>query len=251
MYFDTHPTVHRLSQINTQWSMVMLAHGEAADEAGAARSQLLQRYGSSIYRYLVGILHDTDAADELSQEFALRFLRGDFRRAAPERGRFRDLVKAILRNMVVDYKRKQTCVRGTPAQDLAMAREEPPDRESDLRFLADLRDELLARSWQRLADAESHSREPLYQVLRFRSEHPAVRSATLAEQLAGVLGKPLTAAGVRQTLHRARARFADYLLHEVASSLSEPSHEELREELSELGLLLYCESALRRRSERA
>ena len=37
------------------------------------------------YRYLLGAVHDPDAADDLCQDFAVRFLRGDFRRADPGR----------------------------------------------------------------------------------------------------------------------------------------------------------------------
>ena len=36
---------------------------------------------------------DKDAADELSQEFALRFVRGDLKGADRERGWFRDFLK--------------------------------------------------------------------------------------------------------------------------------------------------------------
>jgi RNA polymerase sigma-70 factor (ECF subfamily) len=70
----------------------------------------------------------------------------------------------------------------------------------------------------------------------------------MAAQLSTELGKPLTAAGVRQLLHRARERFADLLLEEVAQSLAEPSPERLEQELLELGLLEYCRPALQRRA---
>jgi RNA polymerase sigma-70 factor (ECF subfamily) len=68
----------------------------------------------------------------------------------------------------------------------------------------------------------------------------------MAEQLSPQLGKPLTAAGVRQMLHRARDRFAGLLLDEVAHSLDQPSVEDIEQELLELGLLEHCRPALRR-----
>jgi RNA polymerase sigma-70 factor (ECF subfamily) len=68
----------------------------------------------------------------------------------------------------------------------------------------------------------------------------------MAEQLSATLGKPLTAAGVRQTLHRAREKFADLVLEEVLHSLATPTVEQLEEELTELGLLDYCRPALKR-----
>jgi hypothetical protein len=47
-------------------------------------------YHRAVHRYLLGALRDEDAAEELFQEFALRFVRGDFRWADRGRGRFRD-----------------------------------------------------------------------------------------------------------------------------------------------------------------
>jgi DNA-directed RNA polymerase specialized sigma24 family protein len=48
-------------------------------------------------------VRDPEVADDLAQEFALRFLRGDFQRADPERGRCRDYLKRALINLVHDY----------------------------------------------------------------------------------------------------------------------------------------------------
>ena len=85
----------RLSRINTLWTMVFQAHGADRDAVQQAQCVLLERYRGAIYRYLVGALRDADAAEELAQEFALRFVRGDFRRANPEKGRFRSYLKTV------------------------------------------------------------------------------------------------------------------------------------------------------------
>ena len=89
--------------------------------------------------------------------------------------------------------------------------------------------------------------QPFYAVLRFRAEHPDMPSPEMADRLSLQLGRPLTSAGVRQLLHRARERFADTLLDDVAQSLDQPTEEHLEEELIELGLLNYCRPALQRR----
>jgi RNA polymerase sigma-70 factor (ECF subfamily) len=88
--------------------------------------------------------------------------------------------------------------------------------------------------------------EPWYAALRFRAEHPELRSPELAERLSVQLGRPLTAVGVRQTLHRARDEFADLLLGEVRQSLENPTRERLEQELVELRLYDYCRNALGR-----
>jgi hypothetical protein len=66
----------------------------------------------------------------------------------------------------------------------------------------------------------------------------------MAEQLSATLGKPLTAAWVRQTLRRARHKFADFLLTEVVQSMDNPTTHQLQEELGQLRLLEYCRPAL-------
>ncbi len=64
------------------------------------RDQLMCRYAGAVHRYLLKALGDSDAAAELNQEFALRFLRGDFRHGDPIRGRFRDYVKRTVQNLM-------------------------------------------------------------------------------------------------------------------------------------------------------
>jgi hypothetical protein len=73
-----------------------------------------------------------------------------------------------------------------------------------------------------------------------------LRSPQMAKQLSAQLSKPVTAEWVRQTLHRGRDKFAELLLTEVADTLQEPSVEGLEEELSDLGLLTYCQTAVER-----
>src|SRR5438128_969371 len=97
----------RLSQISTQWTMVFQAHQGSADAVSKAQQQLLERYSGAAYRYLLGAVRDPDVAAELCQEFALRFVRGDFRRASPERGRFRNYLKTALIHLVSDYPNKR------------------------------------------------------------------------------------------------------------------------------------------------
>src|SRR5690606_22273269 len=95
-----------LSRISTEWDLVFQAHSGPPEEVTAAQSKLMSRYAGAVHRYLLGALRDPDTAAELDQEFALRFLRGDFHRADPSRGRFRDFIKRALRNLMVDHLRK-------------------------------------------------------------------------------------------------------------------------------------------------
>lgn len=234
-----------LNEIATLWTIVHQAHHGPTERVGPAQQELMERYSGSVYRYLLGALRDKDAADDLFQEFALRFLRGDFRNANPERGRFRDFVKTALYHLIVDYQNRRK------AAPVSMAVEEkglePVTYDlsySEQEFLLSWRNEVLGRAWEALA-ADS---QIYYQVLRFRAEHPDLSSAQMAEQLGPAMAKPVKPDWVRQTLKRARDRFADLLLAELASSLDHPSRERLEEELTDLHLLHYCQEALQRRS---
>lgn len=135
---------------------------------------LVQRYLPAIYRYALGVLRNPDAADEVVQEFALRLVRGDFHRADPERGRFRDYVKTVLYHLITDYhKRKQ---RGAQplAEPAEVADSEPGTHLSDRDFLDRWRETLLNQAWQALEEYEEQTGKLFHTVLRFRSENPSL-----------------------------------------------------------------------------
>jgi RNA polymerase sigma-70 factor (ECF subfamily) len=238
---------HRLSRISTLWSVVRRAHQGASEAAGSARRRLLDRYGGAVRRYLRRLLHDESAADDLFQEFALRLLQGDLRGADPRRGRFRDFVKGTLFHLTADHrKQRQKWPGPLPTGTAAVA--DPAGVSPDDPFADSWRDELLARAWAALAEADTRTGQPFFAVLRFRADHPELRSPRMAEQLSARLGRPLTPAGVRQLLHRAREKFAEYLLDEVTQALESPTPEGIEQELVELGLLDYCRPALERQA---
>jgi RNA polymerase sigma-70 factor (ECF subfamily) len=232
----------RLSGLQTLWSQVRLAHDDESAARQAAREALLRRYAGAIRRYLVAVVRDRDAADDLAQEFALRFLRGDFRNADPGRGRFRDYVKAAVLNLVTDYHRRLN-TRPVPVPPEDLNRPDTSDSDDGV-FRESWRDELLDRAWEALAAVERETGRPLHTVLRFRAANPKASSTEMAEQVGARLGKPVTAVGVRQTLHRAREKFAELLLDAVADTLEAPTRDRLGEELEELGLLGYCKPVL-------
>jgi RNA polymerase sigma-70 factor (ECF subfamily) len=242
--FDEH-----LSRISTNWTVLRQAHQGSDDAADRARQLLMERYCGAVYRYLLGAVRDPHAAEDLTQEFALRFVRGLFRQANPARGRFRDYVKTALFHLVDDYHRRQArAPRALPLEHNEPADTGSPAAEAERAFLASWRAELLSRTWRALADDPDKPGQPLYAVLRLRVEQPDLTSAQMAEQLAADLGKPFSAAGVRQLLHRARERFAELLIRETALSLGSHPADQVEQELAELNLLKYCQAVLDRRN---
>jgi hypothetical protein len=151
----------RLSEISTQWKLVRQAHSGRPAEASQAQLRLLLRYGAAVNRYLLGALRDADAAEELGQEFAYRFIRGDFQGADPARGRFRDYLKAVLVRMVAQYHQAQrnqlplvpALVPARPAEDSQVV-------DADVEFLKIWRRVLLNRAWEALARLQQQIGQP-------------------------------------------------------------------------------------------
>lgn len=231
-----------LSQISTMWTMLFRAHGGGPEGAVSAQHAMMERYGGAVYRYLLGAVRDQDAAAELSQEFAVRFLRGDFRRADPDRGRFRDYLKTSLIHLVTDYRRAQL-ERPRPLNPDTPGPAPAPPADDDAVFITSWRAELLDRTWAALATAHPTH----HAVLLCRVNEPELPSPQLAERVADTLGRPLTAATVRKALLRAHAQFAELLVEEVACSIGDPRPDDLKTELAALDLMRYCRSAVEQR----
>jgi RNA polymerase sigma-70 factor (ECF subfamily) len=241
----------RLSRIATLWTVVRQAHEPAdRDALEEAQHALMERYCTSVHRYLLGALRDEEAADELFQEFALRFLRGDLRRTDAKRGRFRDYLRTTLINLVNDHHRRRAqadrplpidVAATTPAEGSSEASSDGSDA-----FIATWRSELMNHAWAAL----ERTQPSYHAVLLYHVQNPTAESAQAAEALSPRLGKTITKANLRVMLHRARERFGELLLSEVVRSLQSPTDEELAGELKDLNLSKPCAAALKKRLER-
>jgi RNA polymerase sigma-70 factor (ECF subfamily) len=225
--------------------MVFQAHSGATREASEAAAALMCRYAGAVHRYLLKAVKDPDAAAELDQEFAIRFLRGDFRNVDPERGRFRDYVKRAVQNLINDYYRRKRPMRSLNNEFDEPAVEDAGLAQFDRQFLDSWRNDLLDRAWSALEKFQAQSRQPYFTVLRSRVEHPDLDSTEMARHLSKAIGKPYTSGAARQVLQRSRQKYVDFLVEEVASSLEQPSRDEIEEELSDLKLLEQCRPYLK------
>jgi RNA polymerase sigma-70 factor (ECF subfamily) len=174
---------------------------------------------------------------DLFQQFALKFLRGDFRRADPERGRFRDYIKVTLVHMVNDFHRQRRAAPGRLPEQIADPHQSSDEDNDDL-FRTSWRDELIQRAW----DAMRRHNESYYAALLFHSQAPDAPSSEIAAQISRQVGRPISDGNARVLLHRAREQFAKLLREEVLVSLGvESPPEALHAELRDLGLLSLCD----------
>lgn len=236
-----------ISGMETYWEVIRKAHDGAPDEVRAAQHEILQRYRPAIYRYLLACLGNADSADEVLANFDHRFIRGDFRNADPEKGRFRDLLKKALYHLVIDFhKSKKGKIQNLSPEGAENLAVQDSTYDSDRQFLDTWRATLLNKTWDALLSEERRTGRPLHTVLHFRAGHAEMRSAEMAVELGGRLNQKVTADWVRQWLHRARERFAELLLEEVKVSLHEPTPDTVEEELIDLHLFEYCKTAVAR-----
>jgi len=233
----------RLSQISTLWTQLRCAHGNSPQANTSAQQAFMDRYCGAVYRYLLGATHDEDAALDLFQDFAVRFLSGDFRRADPARGRFRDYVKTALIHLVSDHRRaRRTEPMALPIDAASVV---DPTWDDDDEFARSWREELIDRAWKALAKAHPVH----YAALTLQADDPDLSSTEIATKLAQQFDKSMSTGNVRVVLHRGREKFTDLLVEEVAQSLDSADPEQLRKELHELQLLELCEEALGRRKK--
>ncbi len=225
-----------IEAIQTRWSLIRNAHlSGQPDTADEARRLLVMRYAPAIRRYLGGILRNDDDADEISQDVMVRLMRGDFAGADPGRGRFRDLLKMALRNMVKSAWQKAGRRKTVDTELDLVSSEGDPSRDSE--WTQQWRKTVLDHTWNRMLADEGGKPGPQFNALKLRTEFPDDSSEALAERLSQKTGTTVRADNCRQLLKRARVRFASHLLDEVRAGLDTESDDRLQEELSALGLL--------------
>jgi RNA polymerase sigma factor (sigma-70 family) len=233
----------RLDSMTTRWSVVRRAHQASIVSAGQARNELVLRYSKAIRAYVRAILSDDSRADEVAQDAIVRLLSGDFAGADPNRGRFRDLLKVSVRNMARNHWEKENRRRGVAlnVEEVAVGDGASEDPE----WLASWRQNALDLTWSALENFErSQPDSSAVALLRLRAAFPDASSEELAERLSQKTKKSVSPEAVRQQLRRARVKFAELLIEEIADGLEDASPEDVEEELASLGLMDYVRDLL-------
>jgi RNA polymerase sigma-70 factor (ECF subfamily) len=243
-----------LDAIPTQWSLLSLAHRHSVTVAGEARDALALRYCKAINNFAHVLVHDEAKADDLAQDVLRRLLAGDFARADPGRGRFRDLLKTAMRNMTRTDARRgrrfrnlldaamRNVVPARWASRQGPAQSAPRDEEE---LDAAWRRSLLDMTLSALDEHQrTHSGNIFGTLMRLRIANPEDDAEQLAARLAEATGRTLRLDALRQQLRRARLRFGQLLLEELARSMNDPTPQRVEEELCETGLMEYVRDLL-------
>jgi RNA polymerase sigma factor (sigma-70 family) len=214
----------RLEDISTEWDIVR-------DPA-----LFVLRYAPAIQRYMRALIRNRHDAEEVVQDFFLRVTQhGLFR---PSRGgRFRDYLKAAVRNAALNHLRRN---RAPKPIDFSMLQDSIPQKTqttADQVWAAEWRKCLLERSWQALKEHQDQSPGNLFHtVLNVVVDNPFDDSQTLAARTSALIGRPLRAEAFRKQVSRARRLLAKFIVREVAQTLNEPTSKQIKDELIALSL---------------
>lgn len=217
-----------LSDISTTWRRVNNPQ------------RFVMAYGSASRAYLLALLRDQDAADEVLQGVLLQVTEKGFPTHDPTAGRFRHYLKAVLRNAANRHRRpgRMSVVDADP--------DTMGESAEDRTWQEEWRACVLEAAWRAL---DRHQRTVgrgnlAHTVLRLTADHPDKGAIELAAMASRQAGQPLTAAAFRQQLHRARRTFAELIVAEVRQSLDGAGDAEVLDELAELRLLEYVRDHL-------
>lgn len=225
----------------TRWSVVRRALGNDDDTASKALASICAAYWYPIFAYFRRGGKSVHDAEDLTQGFFAKLLAGGTLMAAdPERGRLRTFLLACARNYQRDeWDRSMSQKRAGRVMpfDLDLAEE---------RYVAETvdtltPDRLFQRCWalgvlqsslQSLADEyTSRGQAEIFEKLRpflgFGSD-PEKHYGEVASELAMPLGT------LKNRVFRMRERWRELLFDHVGRTLSDPSPEEIKAELSEL-----------------
>ena len=223
----------RLDEISTEWAIVR-------DPA-----RFVRRYASAIHRYVAALVTDRHDAEEVTQELFLRVAQHGFLRTRQEGGRFRDYLKAAVRNAALNFLRRNRTRKPADAGIVEAALADKTALAADQAWAAAWRRSLLERACRSL---EKHQRRTpgnlFHTVLSVLADNPLDDTKTLADRTGALIGRPLQPAAFRKQVSRARRMLARLLVQEVAQTLDEPTPEHIKEELIELALWEYVRDYL-------
>jgi RNA polymerase sigma-70 factor (ECF subfamily) len=239
----------------TRWSLILTSAGLEGDDQKARRAlaELCRLYWRPIFSFVCRRGHSAEDAQDLTQDFFLMMLEGNWlRHADPNRGRFRSLLLKSLQNFLNDATAKRHArKRGgdvefvswddwmaeAPSQLTVPAKaleSWSAERLFDLRWAATVVEQAVRRLRE-----ECESRGKLRAFETLRSCLGAERQDVSYSDLSKALGAP--EATVKRLVHRLRQRYRELLREEVAETVADPA--EVDDEIRHLCGVLAAESA--------
>ncbi len=211
--------------VTTSWGQLLAARAGGTPEADRALNDLCRAYWPPLYALLRREGHSPDDARDIVQGFLARLLaRGDLDHIGPEKGRFRDYLRAGLRHHLLHEQEKQDAdKRGGGAETIVI---EGPEAERlygpDGRALTP--DQACDLAWARTTLALALDRLEAEMTARGLAREFALLAPLLDGAADGDCAAParelgITAGYVATKVVRLRRRLRELFKAEVASTL--------------------------------
>jgi DNA-directed RNA polymerase specialized sigma24 family protein len=230
----------------TQWSVVLAAGESETEAARTALAQLCQTYWPPLYTFVRSRGYAVHDAQDLTQSFFAHLIEHKlYARADRQKGKFRSLLLASLKNLLADaHDRAQTLKRGGGVDFLPLNEAQVEKAESlfqthggaedssneDRVFERTWAETLVAGALARLAaEYQAEGKEKLFADLKIFLTGGINPLPTYAE-LSARLGAP--ASSLRSDVARLRARYRDAVRAEVRRTVERES--EVESELREI-----------------
>jgi DNA-directed RNA polymerase specialized sigma24 family protein len=226
----------------TRWSLVARAGSLSSPAAREALDSLCRAYWFPIYAFIRRQQPDPEEARDLAQAYFARLLeKGLLASVDPTKGRFRSFLRTDCGYFLADQRdrdRAQKRGGGRPIISIETL-------DSEDRYLREPCDRLnperlFDRAWcltllewvleQIKAEYAGSGRSVLFEQLQFVliSDGPSVPYATIADELDTTVG------AVQAAVQRLRHRYRTILRAEIASTLDDPSKENVDDEIRDL-----------------
>lgn len=216
----------------TRWTLVVAAGDPRRQESRTALVSLCEVYWYPLYAYVRRRGHSVDEAQDLTQEFFLRILEGQYLdRADPAKGRFRSFLLTSLKFFLADEMDRSRAQKRGGAPPLPFevssgeelyrrepAHEETPESIFERRWAHSVLDSVVARLRDEFVqNGRLDHFNKLKVFLLGQTEAPY---AVLARELETSEG------ALKVAIHRLRKRYRDLIRLEIAETVADPSEVE-------------------------
>jgi RNA polymerase sigma factor (sigma-70 family) len=230
--------------VTTRWSVVLTAANTEGPQVRDALEHLCKTYWLPLYAYVRRRGRSPEDAQDLTQEFFARLLKGNWvERADRQRGKFRSfLLTAMNRFLADEWDKSRAQKRGGGAQAVPIQLDTAETRYGLDPADSTTPEQIYERRWALAVLEEVLRRLRGEYEEEGRAEHFAAlnpcligeRDALPYGELAAKLG--VSEGTVKSAVHRLRQRYRQLLREEIANTVTEPG--EVDEELRHLFAIL-------------
>ena len=214
----------------THWSLVMKARADESSDARVALETLCRAYWRPIFHFIRARGHQTDEAQDLTQEFFRVVIeKGYFDQADQDRGRFRAFLKTAIKNFLAnEWKKSKRQKRGGEIDFCSFDEFEEdrfqacastnasPDSAYDQQWARTTFEATLEHVRQEMAERGHLDRFELYKPHLM----PRATETSYAEAAASA---NITEQAFKSGIRRFRERVRSFFLQAVSDTVSDPS----------------------------